>query len=84
LGDLDGNDLVGVPDLLTLLAAWGPNLGHPADLDEDGTVGVLDLLALLQAFGPCPLLFPPTCAPDLDGDCDVGVADMLTLLENWR
>ncbi len=83
LGDLDGNEVVGVPDMLALLAAWGPNAGHPADLDLDGTVGVVDLLALLQAFGPCPVLFPPTCAPDLDGDCDIGVTDMLTLLENW-
>ncbi len=23
-GDIDGDGLVGVPDLLTLLAAWGP------------------------------------------------------------
>ena len=42
-----------VADLLMLLAAWGPNPGHPADFDGDGMVGFSDLLALLAAWGPC-------------------------------
>ncbi len=48
--------VVGMTDLLILLAAWGPTPpeGHPADLDCDGTVGILDLLTLLTAWGPCP------------------------------
>jgi len=49
-GDLDGDDVVGVSDLLILLGAWGacdnPD-DCPADFDEDGTVGVSDLLTLL-------------------------------------
>ncbi len=50
-GDLDGDGLVGVPDLLILLSAWGP-CADPcppcdADLDGDCTVGVPDLLILL-------------------------------------
>ena len=53
-GDIDGDGVVSVVDLLTLLAAWGPNPGHPADLDDDGNVGVTDLLILLSAWGPCP------------------------------
>lgn len=53
-GDLTGDGSVGVADLLELLAAWGPNPGHPADLTGDGNVGVADLLALLAAWGPCP------------------------------
>jgi len=54
-GDLDGDGSVGTPDLLALLADWGP---CPApcvgDLDGDGSVGTPDLLALLAGWGPCP------------------------------
>ena len=52
--DLDGSDDVGILDLLALLAAWGPNPGHPADFDGDDNVGILDLLTLLANWGPCP------------------------------
>ncbi len=51
--DLDGDGVVGILDLLALLAAWGPNPGDPADFDGDGTVGILDLLTLLANWGPC-------------------------------
>ncbi len=54
LWDLDGSGTVGAADLLALLAAWGPNIGHPADFDGDGMVGSSDLLALLINWGPCP------------------------------
>ena len=54
LWDLDANGLVGVPDLLALLASWGPCEGCPADFDGDGDVGVKDLLILLGNWGPCP------------------------------
>ena len=54
-GDLDGDGSVGIIDLLTLLAAWGPCPDPPdpcpADLDDDGTVGILDLLTLLANWG---------------------------------
>ncbi len=52
--DLIGNDVVGVPDLLELLASWGPCKDCPADFDENGFVGVPDLLAMLANWGPCP------------------------------
>jgi hypothetical protein len=52
--DLDGNGSVGTSDLLALLAAWGPNPGHPADFDGDGVVSTSDLLALLGNWAPCP------------------------------
>ncbi len=52
--DLDGGGGVGILDLLALLAAWGPNPGHPADFDGSGVVGILDLLTLLANWGPCP------------------------------
>jgi hypothetical protein len=50
-GDLDGDGVVGVNDLLSLLAGWGPCPDPPAacpgDLDGDGVVEIEDLLALL-------------------------------------
>ncbi len=54
LGDVSGDGNVNVTDLLDLLAAWGPNPGHPADINGDGNVNVTDLLALLGAWGVCP------------------------------
>ena len=52
--DLDGGGSVGINDFLSLLAAWGPNPGHPADFDGDGAVGITDFLELLAHWGPCP------------------------------
>ncbi len=52
--DLDGDRVVAVPDLLTLLAAWGTNPGGPPDFDGDGTVAFADLLILLGNWGVCP------------------------------
>ncbi len=55
--DLDDNAVVGVSDLLLLLASWGPcppKADCPADFDANGSVGVSDLLALLANWGPCP------------------------------
>ena len=54
LGDITGDGNVNVTDLLDLLAAWGPNPGHPADINNDGDVNVNDLLSLLGAWGVCP------------------------------
>ncbi len=52
LGDLDGDCHVGITDLLSLLAAWGPCPPPcPADLDGDGAVGITDLLLLLANWG---------------------------------
>jgi spore coat protein A len=52
LGDLNGDGVVDVSDLLILLGAWGP-CGHhcPADLNGDGAVDVSDLLILLGNWG---------------------------------
>ncbi len=51
LGDLTGDGLVDILDLLDLLSAWGPcpdpPADCPADLYEDGMVDVVDLLILL-------------------------------------
>ncbi len=52
--DCDPDGVVGINDLLDLLAAWGPCPGCCIDLDGDGAVGINDLLDLLAAWGPCP------------------------------
>ena len=49
-GDVNGDQMVGVDDLLILLAAWGTSM---RDLDGDGIVNVPDLLMLLAAWGAC-------------------------------
>ncbi|MCH8152311.1 MAG: hypothetical protein IH830_08070 [Planctomycetes bacterium] len=54
LGDLDGDGIVGILDLLILLSQWGPcppKEQCPADLNGDGSVGILDLLILLANWG---------------------------------
>ncbi len=52
-GDLDGDGLVGAPDLVALLRDWGPGRGGRADLDGDGAAGPSDLVILLANWGPC-------------------------------
>jgi hypothetical protein len=51
--DLDGSGAVDFPDLLQVLAAWGPCSSCPQDLDGSGDVAFPDLLAVLAAWGPC-------------------------------
>ncbi|MCP3902342.1 MAG: hypothetical protein GY715_01795 [Planctomycetes bacterium] len=52
--DLNGSGSVGFDDLLAVIAAWGPNAGHPADLDGNDVVGFSDVLILIAAWGSCP------------------------------
>jgi hypothetical protein len=49
-GDIDGDNLVGVPDLLLIVASWGWCSGWhcPTDLNEDGFVGWVDLMIVLS------------------------------------
>lgn len=48
-GDLNGDGVVEVNDLLILIAGWGPCSGEcPADLSGDGVVNVSDILLLLS------------------------------------
>ncbi len=53
-GDLNGDGVVDVSDLLILLSAWGAcenPANCPADLNGDGTVDTSDLLLLLANWG---------------------------------
>ncbi|MCH8343894.1 MAG: hypothetical protein IH983_07890 [Planctomycetes bacterium] len=52
--DLNGDGVVGILDLLALLAAWGIGPGGPPDFDCDGDVDVVDLEALRENWGRCP------------------------------
>jgi V8-like Glu-specific endopeptidase len=48
--DVDGDGVVGVNDLLTIIGLWGTS-GGPADVNGDNSVDILDLLAVIAAWG---------------------------------
>ena len=51
-GDVNGDGVVDVNDILEMLGQWGPcPSGCSGDLNSDGLVNVDDLLALLSYFG---------------------------------
>ncbi|MDP6478888.1 MAG: aryl-sulfate sulfotransferase [Phycisphaerales bacterium] len=52
-GDVGGDGMVGVDDILALIAAWGSS-DPDADVDGSGTVDANDVLAVLSAWGDCP------------------------------
>ncbi len=47
IGDVNGDGVVDVLDLIQLLGAWGACSDCPEDLNDDGVVDVLDLLIVL-------------------------------------
>jgi hypothetical protein len=46
-GDVDGDGVVGVNDLLAVIGAWGPCQGCTEDINNDGVVNVTDLLEVI-------------------------------------
>jgi hypothetical protein len=52
-GDVNGDAVVDVLDLLDVISAWGPCAGCPEDIDHNGSVDVIDLLAIISAWGEC-------------------------------
>ena len=52
-GDINGDNVVDVTDILAVVGAWG-NIGGPEDVNGDGTVNVGDLLAIVDSWGACP------------------------------
>ena len=53
LGDVTGDGVVDVDDILATIAAWGLCEGCDEDVDGDGIVGVDDILAVLSGYGNC-------------------------------
>ncbi len=54
-GDVDGDGMVAITDLLVVLQGWGVCDGDPCpgDLDGDGFVAFSDIVILLASWGPC-------------------------------
>jgi hypothetical protein len=53
VGDLNGDNVVGVTDLLQLIEEWGFCESCDEDLDGNGFVDVSDLLQLINFWGTC-------------------------------
>ena len=53
MGDVNGDNTLGVNDLLAIIDAWGACTDCPADIDGDGAVNVTDLLYIVGNWGPC-------------------------------
>ncbi len=51
-GDVNGDGVLNVSDLLMILDGWGDTTGHPADLDGNAIVDVNDLLMFLSLWIP--------------------------------
>ena len=52
--DIDGDNVVGIGDLLVVIEEWGPCPTPCAgDVTSNGTVGIRDLLEVLKHWGPC-------------------------------
>ena len=52
-GDIDGDNSLGVGDLLAVIDAWGACSDCDADINQDGSVDVADLLYIVGNWGPC-------------------------------
>ena len=50
--NVSGDGVVGIADLLAVIAAWGPCLPPcPADIDANGVVNIADLLLVVANWG---------------------------------
>jgi hypothetical protein len=52
-GDVNGDGIVSVDDLLAVIGAWGDCQGCDEDSNGDDVVGVDDVLIILSAWGDC-------------------------------
>ena len=55
LSDINGDQTVGVDDLLLAIGAWDQSgvPGMSGDVNWDGSVDVTDILAIIDAYGTC-------------------------------
>ena len=54
--DLNGNNNVGLADIIVIISNWGENQGEPdwnpdVDLNEDGNIGLADIITLFGVWG---------------------------------
>lgn len=57
-GDVNGDGVVGIADILSVIANWAPSggdccAGCEGDVDGDLAVDVADILFIVGAWGPC-------------------------------
>ena len=52
-GDVNGDNMVNVSDLLEVIANWGYCHECPADTNNDSEIDVTDLLLIVGEWGPC-------------------------------
>ncbi len=79
LGEINGDGVVNVIDLLRLFGAWG-SAEPRADIDGDGSVGSIDLNLLLANWGRT---LGHQLIGDVNGTNVVNVQDLLALLSDW-
>jgi hypothetical protein len=53
-GDITGDGIVNISDLLVVINQWGACAGCVADIDGNNVVNVIDLLIVINAWGICP------------------------------
>ena len=66
--DFDRNGVVGIPDFLLFVSAFGAQEGQDKyesqyDLDGNGEIGIPDFLIFVDNFGKEVKHLPPTCMP---------------------
>ena len=52
-GDVDGNGIVDVTDIIAMISAWGCTTCGAEDVNGDGIVEVNDIVILIGNWGPC-------------------------------
>jgi len=52
-GDLDGDNMLGVSEILLIIDHWGECVDCAADINGDDVVDVTDLLYIVGHWGPC-------------------------------
>ena len=50
-GDVNGDGVINVSDILLIISEWGPCSACPADVNQDGSVNVTDLLLAIANWG---------------------------------
>ena len=52
-GDINGDQILNITDILAIIDSWGVCEGCTADINADGLVNITDLLFIVGNWGPC-------------------------------